>query len=481
MNAIVPLLALALVVALPLALRTIPGPERWGRAELWLARNLALPAAIPLVIGLPLPAGPGAGTLALPWLLAAGAGLLFALRVSNGDANGGPGPRHGERLAMAFWAVGAIAVFGDRLGGAFFGFDALLVRLAAVHFHVAGVILVLAGTTAWRRAPARWLELAIGALVIGIPLTALGFFGLPLVNRVGALLVAAGGTGIGVAHLRIAVRGLVVPAAARLLLAIAGLSLVVAMAFAGAYATARVAGLTIEPGLMAGVHGTLNVAGFAVPSMIGWWLVRRREQRSVGPSVRARRDPARLATIAGLLIVAYAGVVGLVVQRDGASDPPGALPSWAVTVALLALPGLIALLAARRGPAPLIAVAGAICLVQAFVSFAGVTLPLLVPAAVLLTAASGAADGLRVREIASSGLVLAAWLAAWAARLTQVEERCWTPAAGEVACSSAVPTTAGIAATLALAVAALAIAALAPGPAPTPHDARQGGQAPDRG
>lgn len=176
---------------------------------------------------------------------------------------------------------------------------------------------------------------------------------------------------------------------------------------------------------------------------------------------RAVPDPRRLATIGGLLAIGYAAVVALLVGREAAPDPPGVPPAWAMSFALLAMPGLVGLIAGRRGNGALVAVAGGTCLLQAFVSFAGVTIPFVVPAAVLLSAAR-ASGGVRARDIAAGAAVVGCWLGAWIARLTQVEERCWSSSGG-TACSSGVPTMAGIATTVALLALALAIASLAPG------------------
>ncbi len=109
---------------------------------------------------------------------------------------------HAFAAARAFLFVGALFALTDRLGFRPFDFEATIILLTAVHFHFAGVALVLAGALAYRHRPSRWIEFAIGAVVVGIPLTALGFFGLPVANWVGSLLVALGGFGIGVATWR---------------------------------------------------------------------------------------------------------------------------------------------------------------------------------------------------------------------------------------------------------------------------------------
>ncbi len=76
--------------------------------------------------------------------------------------------------------------------------------LTMVHFHFAGFALPLAGALAFTRRPQRWLEVATGAVIVGIPTTALGFFGFAAANWIGAVLTAIGGLGIGLATIAIA-------------------------------------------------------------------------------------------------------------------------------------------------------------------------------------------------------------------------------------------------------------------------------------
>ena len=170
--------------------------------------------------------------------------------------------------------IGAAFALVDRAGVGLFGFPATLLFLAAVHFTFAGFVLPVAGALAYRRRPRRWLEAALGVIVVGIPLTALGFFDLPVVNWVGAMLMAGGGFAIGLATIGVA-RGLAT-LPARVLAVVAGASLLVSMPLAAVYAPATVIGTSwIGLETMARVHGGLNALGFAVPAMLAWTLERR--------------------------------------------------------------------------------------------------------------------------------------------------------------------------------------------------------------
>jgi len=146
----------------------------------------------------------------------------------------------------------------------------MVILLTAVHFHFAGFVLPLGGALAYGRRPRRWLEIALGAVVVGIPVTALGFLGLPFANWVGAMLTASGGFGIGLATLLVArtLRGPAVGFAA-----VAGVSLLFSMPMAVIYATGTLVwSRWLDLDTMARIHGSLNALGFALPVIVAWTL-----------------------------------------------------------------------------------------------------------------------------------------------------------------------------------------------------------------
>jgi len=273
MNAVVPLFLLAPLVLVPLGYRLIELATPGARPP-DLAIRLLVPAASLLVVAFWLPAGPVAALLAAPWLAATGLTALVAgVRWSRDPTRFQPDVRHATDTAVAFLAVGAAVAFTERLGAQPFGFSTTIILLTAVHFHFAGFVLPLAGALAYRRRLARWLELAIGAVVVGIPVTALGFFGLPLANWVGAVLTAAGGFGIGIATLVIALT--LVGRGATTFAVIAGASLLISMPMAVIYATGTLTGAAwLGMDVMARIHGGLNAVGFALPAMLAWTLDR---------------------------------------------------------------------------------------------------------------------------------------------------------------------------------------------------------------
>jgi hypothetical protein len=230
------------------------------------------------IFALAIERGPAAALLTLPWWLAT-VGLaiaaarnlvreLLAVRLATAPW------RLGAAVATGFLAVGATWLVLDRAALQPFGFGRTIVLLTAVHFHVAGFVLTLTGSLAARRRPGVGVHAAVVALVVGTPLTALGFFGLPQVSWLGAILVAAGGIGIGLATIAVARGAADRPASA--LLTVAGATLFVTMPLAAAYASGTTFGIAfLDIPAMAAIHGGLNVVGFAIPAMAGWHRIGR--------------------------------------------------------------------------------------------------------------------------------------------------------------------------------------------------------------
>ena len=233
--------------------------------------------------------------LALPWLVVTGVTALEAglRRLPDPDRLPPQAFAHATDAAVAFLAVGAAFALTDRLGARPFDFPATIILLTAVHFHFAGFVLPLAGALAYRVRPSRWLEIALGAVVVGIPVTALGFFGIPIANWIGAMLTAVGGFGIGLATLLVA-RTMARRSAVGLAVA-AGVSLLVSMPMAAIYTTGVLVGTTwLDLATMAAVHGTLNALGFAVPVIVAWTLDRRARAAANSSTRTPARDPRRL-------------------------------------------------------------------------------------------------------------------------------------------------------------------------------------------
>ena len=237
------------------------------------AMLIGLLMTAPAVVALALPRGAVAAALVIPWFLL---GALTGLRAVHWllphvlTAGRATEPwRIGTVAALGYLVVGATWAGIDRAGIEPFGFGRTIVLLTAVHFHVAGFVLTLAGALAARARPGLVTSAALAALVVGMPLTALGFFGLPLVSWSGAALVAGGGIGIGAATISIGRRAS--DRVERVGLLVGGATLFVTMPLALAYATGTTLGLGfLGIPAMAAIHGGLNVVGFAVPTMVGW-------------------------------------------------------------------------------------------------------------------------------------------------------------------------------------------------------------------
>lgn len=292
MNAVIPLFLIAPLVLVPLGYRLLDVASPGSRPPAVILAAV-LPAAGVLVISFWLEPGPVAAALALPWLAVTGTTALAAgVRLLSDPDRFRPGVRHATDAAVAFLAVGATFAVIDRLGARPLAFSSTIILLTAVHFHFAGFVLPLAGALAYRRRPSRWLELAIGAVVVGIPITALGFLGVPFANWIGATLTAAGGLGIGLGTIDVA--RVLTPRAAAALAILAGASLLIAMPLAAVYATGTLVGTTWLPiDLMARVHGGLNALGFALPAMVAWTLARR--QKLDAPALTRGFDGASVA------------------------------------------------------------------------------------------------------------------------------------------------------------------------------------------
>jgi hypothetical protein len=267
------LFALALATAIPLgALITIDQLRDEPRRRTWSTGPVVV-GACGAVIALALGRGHVPALLVVPWfLVTVGIALVIGWSVLQPFAAGRivvEPWRLGVAAAVAFLAVGAFWAVIDRAGLRPFGFGTTIVLLTAVHFHVAGFVLTLAGSLAARRRPGFGIHAALVALVVGTPLTALGFFGFPVVSWIGALLVAMGGIGIGLTTIAVSRQSRDGIASTAVLLG--GATLLFTMPLAAAYATGTTFGIAfLDIPAMAAIHGGLNVVAFAIPAMAGW-------------------------------------------------------------------------------------------------------------------------------------------------------------------------------------------------------------------
>ncbi len=269
--------ALALVPA-PLAARilllaplvVVPRLVAFLPPRAWIGRLAGLPlflAALPLVVAFALPTGPLAGALALPWLLCALVGVVAAVRHGLPNLPSILLPRRlpelGIDVALGFWSVGALFALLDRLG-VDTGFSPAVVLLTATHFHFAGFgLLTVASLLAVDR---RWLSASVAGLMVGIPITALGF-ALPstTISAVGALVTGLSGIGVAV--------GLVttrVHVASDWLVRLAGVALLVGMPMGIAWSIAIATGQAfLDLDTMVRTHGALNATAVLLVVLAG--------------------------------------------------------------------------------------------------------------------------------------------------------------------------------------------------------------------
>lgn len=318
-----------------------PLVRAWSRPVVGLTAGLSILA---LVTG----RGPIAAVLSVPWWLVAagvaGASGLALLRAPLAGRGMCEPWRIGATIAAGFLAVGATWLVLDRAAVQPFGFDRTIVLLTAVHFHIAGFVLTLAGSLATRRRPGIGAHLAVAGLVVGMPLTALGFFGLPIVSWLGAALVAGGGIGIGLATVAIS-RG-VADRIARSVFLIGGGTLFVTMPLAVAYATGTTFGIpSLDIPAMAAVHGGLNVVGFAIPAMVGWARMDRSRVDTRGSNAPG---PARPGDVMGFNRLPF--VAGPVIG----------LAAVVASVAIVALPHIARIALGIAGLGALVLTSGAV-------------------------------------------------------------------------------------------------------------------------
>jgi hypothetical protein len=225
----------------------------------WIGRLAGWPsliAALPLVVAFGLPTGPLAGAATLPWLASSAVGLAAAVRHGLAALPSILAPRRlpdlGIDVALGFWAVGATFATIDRLGIET-GFSQAIVLLTATHFHFAGFGLL--ATASLLAATRQWLSASVAGLIVGIPLTALGFVvEINAINAAGALFVGLAGIGVAVALVCSPIL-----TSRDWLLRLAALALFIGMPMGIAWSLATLTGQSfLDLETMVRTHGALN-------------------------------------------------------------------------------------------------------------------------------------------------------------------------------------------------------------------------------
>ena len=191
--------------------------------------------------------------------------------------------RHGssnhDRLclesAQVFPAIGAVWLVAHRASWTPWGFDPLIVLLTASHFHHAGFTLPrMAGLNA-RTNPNCWTRFSCGAILLGVPLVAVGITGthfgmLKFVEPFGVAILVLGALSIAVSQVW---RGLERQRSilTRLGFLISGASLFAAMVLALGFGLRYVIpNFALTMPQMWAIHGTLNAFGFGLCGILAW-------------------------------------------------------------------------------------------------------------------------------------------------------------------------------------------------------------------
>ena len=292
MNEVVAIFLVAPLVVVPLGYRLLEVAAP-GYAPPAVTRLGMIVAGALLALSFLFPAGLAA-LYVIPWLVLTGVSALVAgVRLLRSPDLLRPGPAHAVVAALAFLATGAAFAFADRLGIQPFGFPADVITLTMVHFHFAGFALPLAGALAFTRRPRRWLEVATGAVIVGIPTTALGLLRLRRreLDRRGADGAAAGSGSDS--------RPSPSPGRSRRVRPRHWPSSPASACSSRcrwpiAYATQTLVGAAwLSVGTMAAIHGTLNAFGFALAAVVAWTLDRRATAPASAEPPRRRLSAAR--------------------------------------------------------------------------------------------------------------------------------------------------------------------------------------------
>jgi hypothetical protein len=238
-------------------------PAVWGGAWGLLALNMI--------------AGGGmvTGISSLGWLgatVAIGWKALVAWRTGPRDA-----ARAVSLCGPLMLPVGGAWMAADWLAIQPMGFNSLIVRLTAAHFHFAGFVLPLvAGLVMRERAGSQVVKAAGIGTVAGVPMVAIGITltqaGAPVeVECVLALVFALCATAVGLALAGLAWKNAAASLAVRRLGIAAGLSLTAGMAFAILYALRPWLALPwLHLPQMWAWHGSIQVFGFALSALAAW-------------------------------------------------------------------------------------------------------------------------------------------------------------------------------------------------------------------
>jgi hypothetical protein len=295
-GAIEALLLLAPLVLAPLGLeiaRSLDPPPSPAGA---LARVVVPIGALFAAASFWIPARAASGWLAAWWAVACAIAALDGLwRLARGGYRSVEGVC--SSASFLYLLVGSVWLVLSRRGATPFGYPALTVLLAAVHFHFTGFALPLvAGATARAEAAGgtgrRLFRPVIAAILAGPAILAVGNVRRsPSLKLAGALLLFVASAALAVRLLSVLRRVRFRPA--RTLLAISAVSLAAGMALAAVYALGELLARDwlLVPDMVR-IHGAANALGFALCGLLGWALEVRRAATEAAPRLAPGAGPA---------------------------------------------------------------------------------------------------------------------------------------------------------------------------------------------
>jgi len=259
------LLLLSPFVLVPLGLRLVARGTT-GSAVPSLNSLAAVAPLIAIAAAASFVADPGAlaAMISLPWFVFTIA-IAFTGTARLLSRHSLLDPGIGTDAGLIFVAVGGAWFTISRAGLNPLGFSDAIVQLTAVHFHYAGFALpIVAGFVS------KYLRMSSAvsiAVIVGVPLTAVGITFGGWLEWIGATTMALAGAATALCLLRISASR---TGPIRVLLGLAGVSLAGGMSLALGWSwSVRFDWTFLGLDSMAAVHGSLNALGFGVLGLIG--------------------------------------------------------------------------------------------------------------------------------------------------------------------------------------------------------------------
>ncbi len=271
------------------------------------AAMAVLPGACAVIASYTYRPGAAAAVLAGAWVVACG--IIGALGVARAARRWRRGALFTADevcidVGLLYLPVGAVWLALSRGGATPLGFREPVILLTAAHFHYAGfgapLVCGLVGRLVHEPGERTSFEYRVAAVAVcaGVPLTAVGILTSHGTEATSALLLAAGMLALAALLFLRATRAALAlrpgwrGRAAAALFALAGLSLVVSMAFAATFAVTGSAGRDASDDplfsitRMVEVHGVANALGFTTACLLAFTLLEPPERRRAQPGDR---------------------------------------------------------------------------------------------------------------------------------------------------------------------------------------------------